>query len=80
VKVQYNGGPLQGAVHWVGEEKGSQIFTINSEAEIVNLPLQVSGKCDRINREDGSCVDYAYVQFGLQARNTRPLRSASTFA
>ena len=62
VKVQFNGGPIQGAVHWVGEEQGAKTFTLNSEADAVSIPLDISGKCDAVNRADGSCVDFAYVQ------------------
>jgi hypothetical protein len=62
VKVTFEGGPIQGAVHWVGEEQGPKTFVLNSEADVVKMPLDVSGKCDLVNRTDGSCVDYAYVQ------------------
>lgn len=62
VKAQFNGGPLQGAAHWVGEENGSLMVTLNSETETAHLPLTVTGACDSINREDGSCVDFVYVQ------------------
>jgi len=62
VRVQYNGGPLEGAAHWVGEEKGSQDYVLNSEAQVAQIHLAVTGTCDQINREDGSCVDFAYVQ------------------
>jgi hypothetical protein len=62
ILVKFKGGPLQGAVHWVGEEQGSKLYTIASEADTLSIPLDISGKCDSINREDGSCVDFVYVQ------------------
>jgi hypothetical protein len=72
VKVQFNGGPLQGAVHWVGEEAGSQDYILNSEADLAKFTLKVKGTCDEINREDGSCVDYAYVQIFNQGVTDHP--------
>jgi hypothetical protein len=63
---------LQGAIHWVGEEKGAQTYTLNSEADSVKIPLQVTGTCDRINREDGTCVDFAYVQVWNAGETKRP--------
>lgn len=62
VKVEFAKGALQGAVHWVGKEKGPMMLTLNSEADTMKIPLDVYGTCDQINRQDGSCVDYAYVQ------------------
>ncbi len=69
IRVKYNGGPIQGAVHWVGEENGDQTFTLHSETDAVSIPLEVTGKCDEVNRDDGSCVDFVYVQvWGDQAK------------
>lgn len=62
VKAQFRGGPIQGAVHWVGEETGTKTFVLHSEADRATIPLQVTGTCDEVNRPDGSCVDYVYVQ------------------
>jgi hypothetical protein len=62
VQVSFNGGPLQGAVHWVGEEQGPKTYVLNSESEVASIPVDVSGKCDSINREDGTCSDFVYVQ------------------
>ena len=62
VKVVFDKGPLQGAVHWVGEETGARTFVLQTEADAAKISLDVSGTCDSINREDKSCVDYAYVQ------------------
>jgi hypothetical protein len=72
IRVKYNGGPLQGAVHWTGEEKGDQVYTLNSESDTVAIPLQATGTCDEVNREDGSCVDYAYVQVWNNGETARP--------
>ena len=62
IKVGFVEHALQGAVHWVGEEKGPMLVTLQSEADAAKIGLDVSGTCDQVNREDGSCVDYAYVQ------------------
>jgi hypothetical protein len=70
--VEYKAGALQGAIHWVGKEKGPQIYTLNSEADHITIPLQATGTCDVINRADGSCVDYAYIQVWNQGETERP--------
>ena len=72
VKIDFQKGPLQGAIHWVGEESGPQSYTLNSEADSVSIPLEVTGKCDFTNRQDGSCVDYAYVQILSAGEQDRP--------
>ncbi|MGK5083697.1 hypothetical protein WDW37_10370 [Bdellovibrionota bacterium FG-1] len=72
VKVKFNAGPLEGAIHWVGEEKGDQVFTLSSETDVATIPLTVTGTCDEVNRQDGSCVDYAYVQIWGAGDTTRP--------
>ena len=72
VKVEFAKGALQGAVHWVGKEKGPKLFTLNSEAETLHIPLEVTGTCDFINRQDGTCVDYAYVQILNQGESDHP--------
>ncbi len=72
VKVSYNNGPLQGAVHWIGEEKGPTLVTLNSEADVAKVGLDVSGTCDQVNRQDGSCVDFVYVQILNRGENDHP--------
>ncbi len=62
VRVQFEGGPIQGAIHWEGQENKAVEYKLNSEAEAVDFNLKASGTCDAVNRDDGSCVDYAYVQ------------------
>lgn len=62
IKVEYQEGALQGAIKWEGEEENPQIYTINSEEEILSLPIKASLECDYINRPNGSCRDYAYLQ------------------
>lgn len=61
LKVSFEGGPLQGAVHWSNEEKGPVIFTLNSAEEKVDVNVSATGVCDFINREDGSCSDFVYL-------------------
>lgn len=73
VKVEFHTGALQGAVHWVGEENSPIAYTLNSEADLLNIPLTVSGTCDQINQPNGSCKDYAYVQiFNHGKENQKP--------
>lgn len=62
LRVYLRTGPLQGAVHWTGEEQTFVDYTINQSGEQVSIPLEVSGTCDSVNREDGSCSDFAYIQ------------------
>jgi hypothetical protein len=54
-------GALQGAIHWVGEESGPVEFTIDSAGQVIEADVAVAGKCDYVNREDGSCSDYVYL-------------------
>jgi hypothetical protein len=62
VKIFYNSGPLQGAIDWVGEDQEPEVHTIHSQEELLTLNLRVKGTCDAINRQDGSCSDFAYIQ------------------
>lgn len=62
VRVQLNGGPLQGAVRWVNEEKQPFELTLNSDQDVAVVPLGITSGCDFSNRDDGSCSDFAYVQ------------------
>lgn len=62
VKVEYQKGALQGAIKWIGEEFNPQIYTVQSESDILTLPVQAEVECDFINQPDGSCSDYAYLQ------------------
>ncbi|MBF0205396.1 MAG: M36 family metallopeptidase [Oligoflexia bacterium] len=75
LKVQYNGGPLQGAIHWKDEETKSnndrnnkndnnqRLYHFNGPTEKVNLDLVANDKCDYINTNDGGCVDFVYLLF-----------------
>jgi hypothetical protein len=62
VAVEFKTHALQGAVHWVGEEQDPRVFTIQKAGDVLNFDLQATGQCDSINRPDGTCSDYAYVQ------------------
>ncbi len=61
VKVEYQKGALQGAIHWGGEARNPESFVVNSAAELADIPIRALG-CDSVNQPDGSCKDYAYVQ------------------
>ena len=62
VKIFYNSGPLQGAIDWIGEDQEPEVHVIASQDDVLTLNLKVKGTCDAINRQDGSCSDFAYVQ------------------
>lgn len=62
VKVAFTGGAIQGAIHWVGKEKGDRTYTLKGPDDVLNIDLEATGVCDEINRPDGSCVDYASIQ------------------
>jgi hypothetical protein len=73
IKVEFHPGALQGAVHWVDEEKGPLSFTLNTPEELQSFQLSVTGQCDEVNREDGSCVDYAYIRVWNQGETQKPV-------
>jgi hypothetical protein len=62
VRIQYRNGPLQGALHWDNEESNYVDYTLNSASDKITTSVSINNKCDFINREDGSCVDFAYIQ------------------
>lgn len=62
VKVEYKKGALQGAINWDGEISNPEVYTVNSENEVLTLPVRASTTCESVNLPDGSCKDYAYVQ------------------
>ena len=62
LKVFYNSGPLQGAIDWENEDSEPSIFEITSTGQSIDIPLTVKGTCDTINRGDGTCSDFAYIQ------------------
>lgn len=75
VRVRLAGGPIQGAIHWKDEERSPFVYTLKSEADTVKIPLVATAQCDEVNRDDGSCVDYASVQIlnDGQDVNSKPL-------
>lgn len=72
VKVNYKGGALEGGVHWLNEEAGNLTYTLNSDSDLAKFTLGTDGKCDEVNRPDGSCVDYAYIQIWNQGETVKP--------
>jgi hypothetical protein len=62
IEVSFNGGPLQGAVKWKNESTGTLFATLNNEAELANFTVGATSGCDFVNREDGSCSDFAYIK------------------
>lgn len=72
VKVQYENGPLQGALHWKDQEQSPVSYQLQSPNDVLNLNLAVNGTCDFVNRADGSCQDFAYIQL-WPAGATKPV-------
>ncbi|GEM_PF-1914438 len=62
VKVEYQKGALQGAIKWLGEETNPHTYIVNSEAEMLSVPLKAYVECESVNRPNGACRDYAYLQ------------------
>jgi hypothetical protein len=73
ILVEYKRGALQGAVDWEGEDGQPQLYTINGPGESVPVRVAANGACDYANRDDGSCVDYAYLQIRNQGDTDRPV-------
>jgi hypothetical protein len=72
IRVSFEGGPLQGAIHWENQENNHVDYVLNSAADVINVDLKISGVCDEINRPDGSCSDFTYVQV-LQKGLSKPI-------
>jgi hypothetical protein len=72
VRVFFNSGPLQGAIDWEGEDAEPKVLTIAAPGDEVDVPVTVRGQCDAVNRTDGTCSDFAYVQI-VNAGETRPV-------
>lgn len=62
VKIEYQKGALQGAIRWFGEETNPHTYIVNSEADMLSIPLKAYVECESVNRPNGSCRDYAYLQ------------------
>jgi len=73
VKVQLRNGPVQGAIRWSEESDEPLTFTLNKDQEKIQIPLTVEGTCDEVNRPDGSCADFAYVQIWNQGESKQPV-------
>lgn len=72
VEVGVNGWLLQGAVKWQDEAAGLKKIVLNSEAETAKFTLTALSGCDLINKADGSCQDFAYIQI-KNAGEDRPV-------
>jgi hypothetical protein len=71
IHAEFLTSPLQGAVRWQ-EEAGNPVkYVLTSESDPLTVPLTVAGKCDDVNRPDGSCVDYVHLKV-LNAGDNRP--------
>lgn len=71
VEVEFKNHALQGAVRWLQEDINPRVFTLNSAADVLDLPLDASMECDEINQPNGTCKDYAYIQV-TNAGETKP--------
>jgi hypothetical protein len=74
VEVSYRGGPLQGAIHWIGEDDGVKSFLLQKSGEKVVIPIATDGVCDASNTADGGCKDFVYVKlFNSNDRSGKPI-------
>jgi hypothetical protein len=71
VRLNYHGT----AIDWLGNDNGSSLWTLNHEAEVVTIPIQIGGTCMKVNREDGSCVDSVSVEI-MNSSNESPLAAS----
>lgn len=62
IEIVLNGGPLEGAVKWKGEQYGPFVTTLMRPEDTAQFSLTALPGCDFVNREDGSCSDYAYLK------------------
>jgi hypothetical protein len=62
VRVMFEGGPLQGAAKWVGQDSRYKDYTLTHSGERLAIPVTLQGTCEYVNRDDGGCKDYIYVQ------------------
>lgn len=72
IKAQYQGSPLQGAIHWEGEENGAQVVVLKSENDFADFNLTVSGRCDAVNGANDSCKDYVHFQVFNNGTTDKP--------
>jgi hypothetical protein len=72
VSIEFSKHALQGAVHWVGMEQDPRNYTIQNPGDVLNFDLQASGTCNYVNRPDGTCSGYAYVQI-INKDGTKPV-------
>ncbi|MES3036708.1 MAG: M36 family metallopeptidase [Bdellovibrionota bacterium] len=71
VKVGFKDWALQGAVKWQ-QEAEPMTFVLNSEADVLDFKVTALSGCDFVNRVDGSCQDYAFIQI-FNAGGTKPV-------
>ncbi len=73
VKVQWRGGPLQGAIAWENKAQEPFFYEIKNEGDVLPVTLSVRGACDEFNRDDKSCVDFAYVHIFNRGNDKKPV-------
>lgn len=61
VKATFKGSPLQGNVHFDGEENGAAESVVSENGGTVNVPITVGAECDGINTQDDGCKDYIHL-------------------
>jgi len=72
IEVGLNGGPLQGALRWENENQAPFVTQLNTAEEFAQFSLTALSGCDFVNREDGGCSDFAYIQV-YNSGDTRPV-------
>lgn len=63
VKVRFEGAPLQGAIHWAGEDQSDfQTLYLNNEYEEQLFDARIQATCERYNKPGKTCSDYLYFE------------------
>ncbi len=73
VEVGLKGGPIQGAIAWENEAAQPLVFEIKNEGDVLPVEVAVRGVCDEFNRDDKSCVDFAYVKIFNRTDRVKPV-------
>ena len=72
LEINYEGGPLQGAIQWLGQDLEPLVLTINQPGQELSHTVTALGKCEWVNRSDGTCSDFVYLKL-YQAGASHPI-------
>ncbi|SMF26847.1 hypothetical protein [Pseudobacteriovorax antillogorgiicola] len=72
IEIDYEGGPLQGSVDWLGQDREPQRVTISQAEASVEHTVTARGRCETINRSDNTCSDFVYLKL-FQSGDSEPI-------